>query len=78
MRMEALRQTNYVNTVRPAIFIMQQVNNLLHRKTGMDDLRLDFIAYTHIQIPSKIQMIKKRSHHAIRRVRFAVPRSAIP
>lgn len=51
---------------------MQPVNNLLHRKTGADDLRLDFIAYTHIQIPSKIQMMKKRSQHAIRRIRFAV------
>ena len=43
------------NAVRPAIFIIQQVNNLLHRKTGTNDLRLDFIAYTHIQIPSIIR-----------------------
>ena len=38
------------NAVRPAVFVMQQVNDLLHRKTGADDLRLDFVAYIHIQI----------------------------
>ena len=60
------------NTVRPAVFVMQQVNNLLHGKTGANDLRLDLIAYTHIQIPSIIQIMKKRCQHAIRRIRFAV------
>lgn len=38
------------NAVRPAVFVMQQVNDLLHRKTGADDLRFDFVAYIHIQI----------------------------
>jgi hypothetical protein len=51
---------------------MKKIDNLLHRKTGADDLRLDFIAYIHIQIPSKIQIMKKRCQHAIRRIRFAV------
>jgi len=60
------------DAVAPIVFVSQSVNDLLHGKTGADDLCLDLIAYTHIQIPSKIQMMKKRSHHAIRRIRFAV------
>ena len=38
------------DAVGPTIFVMKKINNLLHGKTGADDLRLDFVAYTHIQI----------------------------
>ena len=51
---------------------MKKIDNLLHGKTGADDLRLDFVAYIHIQNPSKIQIMKQRSRYALQRIRFAV------
>ena len=36
------------------------------------NLCLDFVAYTHIQISSKTQIMKQQSRYALQRTRFAV------
>ena len=37
------------NTVRPAVFLMEPVNYLLHGISGPDDLCLNLVAYRHHQ-----------------------------
>src|SRR5699024_1152074 len=60
------------NTVRPAVFLMEPVNQLLHGISRPDDLCLDFVAYRHHQKSSYIYLIKKRSWYALWHNRFAV------
>ena len=60
------------NTVRPAVFLMEPVNYLLHGISGPDDLCLDLVAYRLHKKSSYIYLIKKRSRYALWHNRFAV------
>ena len=42
------------NAVAPTVFVREQVNYFLHGHSGTDDLRLDFVAYIHIENSSII------------------------